>query len=395
MTEESFGSLVNRLTETHRVTVERDDGTEYPETDGLLQRMRQAIFVGMEGGGSGSAFGAKLPMDAGAYDLDEEITYQAAEALVAVTNQPVGLGEAEDRKSSLWSPSKPPATTGWCTGNATSTPRTLSPHTGPDVSTNSSTRRNDRDPSKPPVPTVVHGSSAGGRTVNASKPTRSTFTSTTTATSKQHDAQPAPPNGSPDRSSPHSDTSSEPSPSPNSTRPQGSCTQESKALDSDCSEQLRRKPVDRAFDFHEKGPHFGGGLLALTARVPVSASPPCEKRPVAPPAARRQLSRQARTRVQVRSDSQHARRQERDTTPDVTSERPRDGVNREGAIMPAEKFWPAKPTLGKPYNPALIVAWGAEQDGVEINGVQFDRSALNRLVRVVRGARDRTYERDE
>lgn len=96
MSEESFGSLVNRLTETHRVTVERDGGTEYPETDGLLQRMRQAIFVGMEGGGSGSAFGAKLPMDAGAYDLDEEITYQAAEALVAVTNQPVGLGEAED-----------------------------------------------------------------------------------------------------------------------------------------------------------------------------------------------------------------------------------------------------------------------------------------------------------
>jgi hypothetical protein len=94
MTEESFGSLVNRLTETHRVTVERDDGTEYPETDGLLQMLREAVFGGMSGGG-GSQGKAKLPLEAAAADLLDEIDRQAAEALAQVDSRPTSLDNTE------------------------------------------------------------------------------------------------------------------------------------------------------------------------------------------------------------------------------------------------------------------------------------------------------------
>ncbi|MGG7510888.1 DUF7341 domain-containing protein [Plantibacter sp. YIM 135249] len=96
-TEESFGSLVNRLTETHKVTVERDDGTtDYPETDGLLQRLREAITSGMTGGAGGSSFGSKPPLEATAADLYADIDRQAAEALAAVTGRPTGLAHAEE-----------------------------------------------------------------------------------------------------------------------------------------------------------------------------------------------------------------------------------------------------------------------------------------------------------
>lgn len=63
--------------------------------------------------------------------------------------------------------------------------------------------------------------------------------------------------------------------------------------------------------------------------------------------------------------------------------------------MPAEKFWPETAVEGQPATPAVTVSWGADHPGVQINGVSFDRSALNRLVRVVRTARDKGYGRDE
>jgi len=96
MIDESFMSLINRLTEPHRVTLVRDAGTEYPMHEGLLQQLRAAVFSGMEGGGSGSAFGSKPPIDAGAADLLNAIDHQAAEALVALTGRPVPYGRAED-----------------------------------------------------------------------------------------------------------------------------------------------------------------------------------------------------------------------------------------------------------------------------------------------------------
>jgi hypothetical protein len=63
--------------------------------------------------------------------------------------------------------------------------------------------------------------------------------------------------------------------------------------------------------------------------------------------------------------------------------------------MPAEKFWPETAVEGDGNEPALTVAWGAKQSAVTINGTPIDRSGLNRLIRVIRNARDRTYERDE
>jgi len=63
--------------------------------------------------------------------------------------------------------------------------------------------------------------------------------------------------------------------------------------------------------------------------------------------------------------------------------------------MPAEKFWPTTTAVPEDSEPTLNIAWGDKQPGVTINGVHFDRSGLNRLIRVIRNARDRTYERDE
>lgn len=63
--------------------------------------------------------------------------------------------------------------------------------------------------------------------------------------------------------------------------------------------------------------------------------------------------------------------------------------------MPAEKFWPATAIEGDNSEPTLTVAWGAEQPGVTLNGATSDRSGINRLIRVLRNARDRTYGRDE
>jgi hypothetical protein len=63
--------------------------------------------------------------------------------------------------------------------------------------------------------------------------------------------------------------------------------------------------------------------------------------------------------------------------------------------MPAEKFWPATAIEGDGTEPALTITWGNEIPGVYINGVYHDRSGLNRLIRVARNARDRSYGRDE
>jgi len=63
--------------------------------------------------------------------------------------------------------------------------------------------------------------------------------------------------------------------------------------------------------------------------------------------------------------------------------------------MPKENFWPETAIEGDKSEPTLRVTWGDEHPGVCINGVQFDRSGLNRLIRTVRNARDKGYGRDE
>lgn len=94
----TFLDLVQRLTAPHQKTI----GEHTQTVDGLLQQLREAIFVGMETGGTGSAFGSRMPLDASSADLLEEIDRQAAEVLAAVqphTPTPLGTTEAYVR---LW-----------------------------------------------------------------------------------------------------------------------------------------------------------------------------------------------------------------------------------------------------------------------------------------------------
>lgn len=62
--------------------------------------------------------------------------------------------------------------------------------------------------------------------------------------------------------------------------------------------------------------------------------------------------------------------------------------------MPKETFW--HPEAHSSDDPRRIeVSWGFEQPGVLVGGVPADRSGINRMIRVLRTARDKTYGRDE
>lgn len=63
--------------------------------------------------------------------------------------------------------------------------------------------------------------------------------------------------------------------------------------------------------------------------------------------------------------------------------------------MPKETFYPHTATQDDGSQPTLTVTWGNEQPGVEINGAAFDRSAVNRLINVLRKARDQSHGTDE
>lgn len=91
---ETFLDLVDQLTRPHPVTLERDSGVTIHTEDGLLQRLREAVFGGV-GGSGGSQLGSKLPMDAAALDILELITDQAAQLLAQVDPRPTPYGHAE------------------------------------------------------------------------------------------------------------------------------------------------------------------------------------------------------------------------------------------------------------------------------------------------------------
>lgn len=87
----TFLDLIEQLTAPHSRTV----GDITQTVDGLLQQLREAIFLGLETGGTGSAFGSRMPLDASSADLLDEIDRQAAEALAAVSHAPTPLGTTE------------------------------------------------------------------------------------------------------------------------------------------------------------------------------------------------------------------------------------------------------------------------------------------------------------
>lgn len=64
--------------------------------------------------------------------------------------------------------------------------------------------------------------------------------------------------------------------------------------------------------------------------------------------------------------------------------------------MPKETFWDSATSVeGDESDPIVTVTWGGDQPAVQINGVEFDRSGTNRLIRALRRARDSTFGADE
>lgn len=70
-------------------------------------------------------------------------------------------------------------------------------------------------------------------------------------------------------------------------------------------------------------------------------------------------------------------------------------TGQQGGVMPKEKFYPPTAVEGDDTPPTITVAWGNTDAQVLINGTQFDRSGINRLITVARKARDQTYNPDE
>ena len=89
-----FWTLVRDLTQEHPVTVHRDDGVVIVKEPGLLQLLREAIFVGNSRSGGGRNL-ARLPLDAGAVDLHDLIERQAWEAWRQAGGEVPGLVHPE------------------------------------------------------------------------------------------------------------------------------------------------------------------------------------------------------------------------------------------------------------------------------------------------------------
>lgn len=94
--------LVERLTRTHKVAVLRDDGTRtYVIEEALIEQLRASIVSGnAKSGTAGNK--QKLPMDAGAFDLYEEIKAEANGAWEDVSGGRASNPDAVETIIALW-----------------------------------------------------------------------------------------------------------------------------------------------------------------------------------------------------------------------------------------------------------------------------------------------------
>ena len=63
--------------------------------------------------------------------------------------------------------------------------------------------------------------------------------------------------------------------------------------------------------------------------------------------------------------------------------------------MPKETFWNPISVEGDASSPIVTVEWHGDVPGVYVNGVRFDRSGVNRLIKTLRKARNQTDGADE
>lgn len=68
-----------------------------------------------------------------------------------------------------------------------------------------------------------------------------------------------------------------------------------------------------------------------------------------------------------------------------------------GATMPKETFWNSATAVENDgvSEPVLTVTWHGDTPATYLNGIEFDRSGINRLIRTLRRARDATYGADD
>ena len=85
MTDTTFMDTIDRLTINTHTYIERDDGKHLVTRTGLLPQLREAVAIGLEGGGGSASFGPRPTIAPGARDLLTEIERQAAEALKDAT----------------------------------------------------------------------------------------------------------------------------------------------------------------------------------------------------------------------------------------------------------------------------------------------------------------------
>jgi hypothetical protein len=95
----TFREDVDKLTSAFHEFIDTDDGKRLVTFDSLLTQLREAVSLGLEGGGS-SQFGSRMTIAPNALDLANEIDAQAREALLAATGTtPFGRAERHIR---LW-----------------------------------------------------------------------------------------------------------------------------------------------------------------------------------------------------------------------------------------------------------------------------------------------------
>jgi len=86
---------IEQLTHDHKKAVHTVDGLEIHTVPALIAQLREAVYGGMERGGSSAALKSRLPIDAAAFDLYQRIDHEIAAVWAQAFHRPPGAGKTE------------------------------------------------------------------------------------------------------------------------------------------------------------------------------------------------------------------------------------------------------------------------------------------------------------